>query len=126
MKSKSEAGREILVCMVRTVWSNGTDKGDKEKFYLVSDGAEEHHANIECTTLEELAKEICEGLCLSAALGLDDKVILEPPISHRTIYADGYFGRPLIPSHVEKYWPLKKKDAKELLKYINKYRIRVS
>jgi hypothetical protein len=120
MKSKSKAGREILVCMVRTVWSNGTDKGDKEKFYLVSDGKEEYQTNIECITLEKLAKDICTGLCLSGPLGLEDRVIFEPPVGRQTIYTDGYFGRPKVPSHVEKYWPLKKKDIQKLLEYINK------
>lgn len=109
--------KDVLVCIARHVWSNPYNVRG-EKYYYLDDGKSCVLSNVTCTSIKDLAKDMHTGLGISGPVFPQDNIIYKPFVEAETIYADGYFGRPLVPADVYRYEPLKRKQRKELEKHL--------
>ena len=114
-------GKEVLVFIAKLVWTNPQNYVRGEKYYCIDDGKVRHFSNIKCT-MEELADTMHKGRYLSEPVYPQDKIIFKPPCKAETIYGDGYFGRPLVPSRVYCYESLKRKQIKQLENHLARLR----
>ena len=113
--------KEIIVGIAKHVWSNPDRIFNGDKFYFTISLRSEHHLNIKSTSLEQLAKSICDDIGY-VSFGNEFEIKNAQGRSAEMHFLDGYFGRPLVPAHVYTYEPLKRKQFKELQSHLEKLR----
>lgn len=119
-KNAAEEEYKVTVCRSRWVWSNPRPVYRDNNFYYITDGVKGCHTSIKYTSLEQLARELYDGVFTSKPVRDPNMIDPKPATPYETYYLDGYFGRPLIPSKTYRYFPLKRKEFKELKEHLMK------
>ncbi len=117
MKKHVDYVGKVVICKSKLVWSNPDYVRKDNNFFYVEDSRGREikicHINSGLVDLEEFAEDLRKGLDISKPL-TEDSLDFAPPTYSETTYLDGYFGRPLVPHQVYRYYPLKRKEIKEL------------
>ncbi len=115
-KANKNLRKEIFVYRATHFWSQGSGYIRKDRYWYVIDDKVDgaSFSNAELHDMKDLAKELYQRLQPG------DTVSYKPPVSSETMYGDGFWGRPLVPSNYFEYKPLKRKQIKELQGYLER------
>jgi len=101
------SGKKFLVCRAKHTWSYPDQVHTNRRFFYVGDDRDGYLFGEDRYDMEGLAGLLPPDL-------EPDNIDFEPPIEAQTLYADGYWGRPVIPVEVYAYRPLTGKQRTEL------------
>jgi hypothetical protein len=116
MRKNVDYAGKVIICKSKLVWSNPDYVRRDNNFFFVEDlrGNKIQSVHTSCEgELKKLAQDLQKGLYVSEPV-TEDSLVFTPPLLSETTYLDGYFGRPLVPHQVFRYYPLKRKEIKEL------------
>lgn len=122
MKALEE--KKIIICNATLMWKKPSDI-PREKYILFSISGTKDEESVyvnakdgESCGLTEIARLMADSI---SAAGKIPEIMFKPEIDSFTVYADGLFGRPLIPVEVWVLTPLKRRQKAELLRRLDQF-----